>query len=372
MPKTLLFVIDGLSGGGAERIVLTLAKAMVAEGHHVIIASLRDEKAYPLPEGVRYLLVEDSYRGPFWRQTEIKRRARLLDRALAKELKGTIIDFVFSHLPKTDRIVVASKSLSLAWLCIHCALTAGELKNKRGLRRFFKQRQLIQTYSGRHLVTVSKGIQEDILAVGIRPATMVAIYNPLDLEGVRRKAQEKCSLEGECFLVHVGRFNNQKRHDRLLEAFQKSGYSGKLVLLGQGPKQQEIEEQAKKLGVADQVIFYGFVENPYPIIRAAEVLLLSSDYEGLPNVLVEALACGTQAVSTNCPYGPEEILQGVLAQGLCPLDSSSLAEAIQRVLATPSPITENLLEPFTLAESVKKYLALTLYERSGKEAKVEF
>lgn len=358
--KNILFIIDGLSGGGAERIVLTLAEAIAQQGHTVTIVSLRNECAYSIPEGIRYLVVEDRYRGLFWRQTEIKRRARVLDRALAHHFSGKKIDLAVSHLPKTDRIVAASLFLKEAWMCLHCALTAGELENKKGLRRFRKQRQLIKTYSGRKLITVSRALQEDVQAIGIRPAKMVAIYNPLDLERVRLAAEEKCPLEKERFLLHVGRFNKQKRHDRLFEAFKKSNYSGKLVLLGSGnhQEQERLQELARKQGIHEHVIFVGFVHNPYSYMRAAEALLLSSDYEGLPNVLVEAIACGTQLVSTNCPYGPTEILQGPLAQGLCELNPSALAEAINRVLSSPTPITTNMVAPFLLTQSVQHYLDL--------------
>lgn len=358
--QTILFLIDGLPGGGAEKVVLTLATTMVQEGHDVTLVSLRSECAYPIPEGINYVLVEDTYRGPFRRQTEIRRRARGLDKVLSKIFAGKKIDVAVSHLPKTDRIVAASRYLRDAWFCLHCALTAGELQNKKGLKRWRKQQQLIKTYSGRKLITVSRGLQKDVLAVGIRPAAMTTIYNPLALEKVRSAAQEPSPLEGEHFLLHVGRFNRQKRHDRLFEAFKISGYSGKLVLLGQGTPQEKLalEAQAQELGILEQLIFVGFVANPYPYMRAAEALVLSSDYEGLPNVLVEALACGTQVISTNCPYGPHEILQGNLAQGLCDLTAPALAEAINRVLASPVSITDNLLTPFTLKQSVHEYLRL--------------
>lgn len=102
----------------------------------------------------------------------------------------------------------------------------------------------------------------------------------------------------------------------------------------------------------------GFVSNPYSYMRAAEALILSSDYEGLPSVLIEALACGTQVISTDCPYGPAEILRGELSQGLCQLTAPALAEGIQRVLANPIKITEEMLAPFTLKESLKKYRSL--------------
>lgn len=358
--KNILFVIDGLAGGGAEQVVLRLSDAMSQAGHDVTIASLRREQAYAIPEGIRYLLIEDFYHGPFRRQTEIMRRARALDKAITSTFAGKKIDLAVSHLPKTDRIVAASKLLRDAWFCLHCALTAGELDNKRGLRRWFKKQQLIKTYSNRKLITVSQALQHDILSVGIHPAAVQTIYNPINVTAVRIQAQEPCPLEDQRFLLHVGRFNQQKRHDRLLEAFKMSGYEGKLLLLAQGTEAQytSIKQHAKKLGIFDRLLFGGFVTNPYPYIRCAEALVLSSDYEGLPNVLVEALACGTQVISTNCPYGPEEILQGDLSRGLSELTVPSLAAAIKRILSSPADITDNLLIPFTLEQSTNRYLDL--------------
>ncbi|MBX9742127.1 MAG: glycosyltransferase [Chthoniobacterales bacterium] len=358
----ILFLIDGLSGGGAERVIITLATAMTEKGHDVTIVSLRSGNAYPLPEGVHYYLVEDSYRGPFHRQTEIGRRARALDRALASLFSTKQIDLAISHLPKTDRIVAASKYLRNPWFCLHCALVAGELDNKKGWKRWRKHRQLIKTYSQKRLITVSEALEQDVRTIGIRPAFLRTIYNPFDLEKIRGAAQEKSAFEKEKFLLHVGRFHPQKRHDRLLEAFKLSGYPGKLVLLGEGDSQEKkkIEDIIEKQGLAGRVLFAGFVTNPYPVMRAAQALVLSSDYEGFGNVLVEALACSTQVVSTNAPYGPAEILRGPLAQGLSQLTAESLAAAMRRVIASPITITEEMLAPFTVHKSVENYLSLGL------------
>lgn len=358
--KSILFIIDGLSGGGAERVVLTLAESMAAAGDEVQIISLRNECAYSLPKGVKYHLVEDHYHGPFRRWREIKRRARSLDLAIETVLGGKKYDLVVSHLTKTDRIVAASNYLHEAWYCLHCAMSVGELANKHGLMRWRKQRQLVKLYNGKKLITVSHALQEDVRSIGIHPAKMITIYNPFDLKKIRALSQEPTNFDRERFLLHVGRFHPQKRHDRLLEAFQLSGYPGKLMLLGDGNSASKaaIEAKAKQLGIANRVVFAGFVSNPYAVMRAAEALVLSSDYEGLGNVLVEALVCGTQVISTNCPYGPSEILRGPLAQGLCEPTVTGLTEAIQRVLANPVPITEEMLAPFTIEEILEKYRAL--------------
>ncbi|WP_211236848.1 glycosyltransferase [Chitinimonas koreensis] len=358
-PLTVVLLIDGLPGGGAEKVVLTLAAAMARAGHAVTLLSLRAVCEYPVPPGVRYLLVEDRERGPLRRVGEIGRRARALDAALAATFGDAPIDLAISNLPKTDRIVAASKRLKRAWMCLHCALEVGSLAGRSGLKRWIKHRQLLRTYSGRRLITVSAALQDDVRALGIAPARMVTIYNPFEFEAIRAQAAEACPIEGD-FVLHVGRFNHQKRHDRLLEAFAQSRFGGRLVLLGSGGAAEvaPVRAQVEALGLADRVVFAGFQANPYPYMRAARALVLSSDYEGFGNVLVEALACGTPVVSTDCPSGPDEILTGPLATGLAELTPEALAAAIDRVLAAPPPIDPAALERFGVDHVTRQYLAL--------------
>jgi glycosyltransferase involved in cell wall biosynthesis len=211
------------------------------------------------------------------------------------------------------------------------------------------------------LITVSEGLQLDITELGrARPDRMITIPNPFDLDQIRTLSQDVCPLEGELFLLHVGRFRAVKRHDRLFEAFQLSNYAGKLVLLGTGSRQeeQELHYLCDQMGIEKRVIFAGFNTNPYPYLRAAEALILSSDFEGFGNVLVEALACGTPVVSTDCPYGPREILTGDLARGLSELSAESLAQCLNDILANPPIISSKHLERFTVQNVMEKYLAL--------------
>ncbi|TDR80771.1 glycosyltransferase [Paludibacterium purpuratum] len=355
------FIIDGLAGGGAERVVLTLADGIARRGHRVTIVSLRSARAFPIPDGVDMLEVADSYRGPLRRQLEIGRRARQLEHALSSYLAGNPFDLSISNLPKTDRIVAATPSLAKAWSCLHGAVVTTQLANKRGFKRWLKRRQLAATYRQRRLILVSPGLAQDVAQLGAEYLQGSQIIpNPFDLETIRRLAALPCPMEGEDYLVHVGRFHPIKRHDRLLAAFRHSGFSGKLVLLGDGStaEKQQIEKWADDLGIAERVVFAGFQDNPYPWLRAARALVLSSDSEGFGNVLVEALACGTPVVSTRCPFGPESILTGPLVTGLCDLNAPSLAAGIQRVLDAPPIIDEVALARFALNTVVDAYLAL--------------
>lgn len=363
------FIIDGLAGGGAERVVLTLAEGMVRKGHRVTVVSLRDACAYPIPDGVELLPVYDSYRGPLRRQLEIRRRAAALDRTLRAHFGARPFDLALSSLPKTDRIVAATPCLAHAWFCMHGAVASTQLAGKRGLKRWIKARQLARTYRGRPLVLVSPGLLDDMrqLGPGIGDCARV-IPNPFDLEAIRQQAAAPCPLEGSDFLLSAGRFHPLKRHDRLLEAFRLSGFEGRLVLLGTGSPEEtaRIRAQAERLGISERVVFAGFSDHPYPWLRAARALVLASDSEGFGNVLVEALACGTPVVSTRCPFGPESILTGELATGLCDLNAPALADGIRRILADPPAIDPAALARFATEHIVDAYLALGAAKEARK------
>jgi glycosyltransferase involved in cell wall biosynthesis len=366
-------IIDGLAGGGAERVVVTLAETMAQRGHRVTLVSLREEQAYPVPEGVEFLLVRNTYRGPLRRQTEIWRRAHQLDRLLRHNYGPHPFDLVISNLPKTDRIVAATPCLAHAWFCLHGAIAKTQLSCHKGLRRWLKRRQLRQTYDGRKLILVSAGLRSDILKqAGIRPQRLEVIPNPFDLARIRQQAAAPCPLDGEPFLLHVGRFHPLKRHDRLLAAFKLSGYPGKLVLLGTGSQaqQQALHQHADRLGMRERVLFAGFSNNPYPYLRAAQALVLSSDSEGFGNVLIEAMACGTPVISTRTP-GPESILTGDLARGLSALNDIALADTIKQILLDPPVITDDYLNTYSLDNVLEQYLKLISPETETLHAKAE-
>ena len=135
-----------------------------------------------------------------------------------------------------------------------------------------------------------------------------------------------------------------------------------MVVLGKGPEEKKIKLLAHKLGLSDNILFLGFQKNPYKYIKKAEVFVLSSFHEGFGNVIVEAMACGTPVVSTNCMSGPREIIENGENGILFPVaDQKALAEAVLKVLNNPSlsyKLSEQgkkRAEYFSIEKSVKKY-----------------
>lgn len=358
MHKRVLFVVDGLSGGGAEMTAIRLAEQMRGTGHDVAIANLRDEQDVPVPKGIELIPAFDTSPRRLRKVGEIGRRARILDEHLSRR---TPWDLVISTISQSDRIVARSSLGSAAWYVVATPPSARLLSGRRALKRFRRRRRLRDTYGGRKIVAVSEGVRRDLTRdLDIIPSRIETIYNPFDIDRIRGLAARACALAGREYLVHVGRFDAVKRHDRLLGAFARSSFEGRLVLVGTGTAEQvtRIRELIASMGLSSRVDQLGFQSNPYPFMLHARALVLSSDYEGFGNVLVESLICGTPVVSTDCPYGPAEILFGDLAVGMAELTEESLAAAIDRVVENPPAITEASYDRFEIGAITERYLAL--------------
>src|SRR5690606_2630061 len=187
-------------------------------------------------------------------------------------------------------------------------------------------------------------------------ARIVTIYNGFDLDEIRRRASlPEPGLPREPYIVHAGRFARQKRHDLLLDAYALAGLPHRLVLLTK--PSEELERMIAARGLSGRVTVAGFHETPFPWYANAALLVLSSDHEGFPNVLVEALACGTSVVSTDCPSGPREILQGELSRFLSPCgDVEALARNM--VVATRDHFSFGV----AIAEKFSEKTTLELFE----------
>jgi len=165
-------------------------------------------------------------------------------------------------------------------------------------------------------------------------------------------------------ILGVGRHHFQKGFDTLLRAFARvrQQMPARLVILGEGPERPNLERLAAELGVAADVDLPGFDPNPFRYMRWAGVFVLSSRYEGLPNVLIQALACGCPVVSTDCPSGPSEILDGGRYGALVPVDDvEAMAQAIVRaLLGQVAPAPAEWLEQFRVEAVAEQYLRVML------------
>jgi glycosyltransferase involved in cell wall biosynthesis len=332
-------------------------------GHQVSLFSLRKACDYPIPEGIDFQIIQDTCHKPWRKLSEITRRANQLDKAIEQAEQSGKFDVIFSHLHKTDRIVSHSRVLDRdkVWFCVHGMFSFSYLRHRRGLSRWLKHLKISHTYQHRNVVAVSGAVLHDLSsALGIKLRRTAVIHNPFNIPSIRQHADEPFEMQGQDYIIHVGRFHEHKRHDRLLRAYAQSNIDAPLVMMGNGSdaKIAQLKNLAAELGIAQKVIFRAFVPNPYPWIKGARLLVLSSDCEGFGNVLVEAIICQTPVVSTNCPGGPAEILTGPLARGLSDLTDDALAKTLSDIYTHPPALGSDTIASYGISAICQQYIDL--------------
>lgn len=221
------------------------------------------------------------------------------------------------------------------------------------------------------IVVVSGGVRDDMVQMTNIPKESInVIYNP-SVIGAEVLEKAQASLYHPWFkpgqppvIVAVGRLQIQKDYPMLLHAFaqMRRARPARLIILGEGKERPLLEQIIKELGLGHDVSLPGFVANPYAYMANAQLFALSSRWEGLPTVLIEALCCGTPAVATDCPSGPREILQNGRYGRLVPVgDVDAFAHAMRVSLDnhTRSAPVESW-QPYELETVTKQYLNLLL------------
>lgn len=338
--RKFAFVIPSLTGGGAERSTLILSRALNDLGHRSHVVSLYGHAAYDLSDEphVHFLPRRDAS-GKVSRRQRARRLERLVQRLEADD--GKRFDRIVAVHLGAHRVVVrcgfgrvlySVRNSSDGWLA---------RERKLGLLPYLKERRKLRVLHGKDLLAVSQGLRRELEASRfVRPRSVTTLYNPVDVETTRRLAKkEVAQVPNGRFVLHVGRWAIQKRHDVLFTAMRHVPRDCKLVLLVR--RTPRLENMIREAGLEGRVVLPGFQQNPYAWMRRAELTVLSSDFEGFPRTLIESIACGTPVVATDCPHGPNEILTGDLARWLVPTgDPDALGKKIVEALATPIDLSK--------------------------------
>lgn len=296
--RRIIFMINSLAGGGAERVMCTLLRHSEAEcnAFDVTLALLDDEPAaYTPPEWVKV------------RQLDARKaalRSAFAVRQLFEELRP---DLTLSFLTRSNIANVINA---------RCPCVISERANTSAHfppgRAGSVQRALVRmTYPrASHVIAVSEGVAKDLRDnFGVDGGKITTLSNPIDMDAIAAKAAQRPSVEIEGrYVLAAGRLAKSKNFPLLIRAFAAVETDWKLVIAGEGEERNALLALAAELGVADRVILPGFIGNPYPLMRGADLFVLSSNAEGFPNALVEAMALGVPVAAANCPSGPAEIL----------------------------------------------------------------
>lgn len=247
-------------------------------------------------------------------------------------------------------------------------VASAKLNSRKG-RKKLKQIKRIYPRADA-LIAPSQGLSQELKnAAGLNKLPIYSIPNTTIIPDIYRQAKEQVQhpwLEDkkEPVALSVARFAPQKNLSMLLEAFSKVRQfrNLRLIMLGDGPLKKKLQEKIFELGIDDAVSMPGHVKNPYAWMAKADLLTLSSAWEGSPNVLIEALALGMQVVSTDCPSGPAEILENGRYGRLVPIgDVQSMADAICETLDNPLEFTPSeAIQKYTAENSAETYLNVLL------------
>jgi len=325
-PLSLLVVSTILARGGAERFVATLLRHLDRERVRPELCLLREEVGYPLPEDVEVTRL--GYRSALDLPRTIRRLRRLIE---AREPAVVLGNITATNL--ACGMALAGIGHAPRWI----ARIGSSPRHLDGPVRAFLARRVLPAAD--LFVVNSSGLVAGLEAFYPFTAGRIRVLaNPTDFERIDRLALEPPVRErtgGGPVVLAVGRLFPEKRHDLMLEAVARVRRELPLELwiCGEGPGRRGLEREIIRRGLSGVVHLLGFCENPFALMRQADVFLMSSDHEGLPNALIEAQGLGLPAVSTRCPYGPQDIVEHERTGLLVPVgDVEALAAALLELL----------------------------------------
>lgn len=362
MMRRIGFVIVNLSGGGAERVVLHLAEMFQEKNVDVHIFILENVISYNVNQSIVHPLSEKYKKNKVFKNRAYQVLGKKLKESMLEiESDGIQFDMILSNLPAADRVVSLSELDRNIFYMMHTtySLEIEEMKKRKEyLRAYRRARYYRKLYKGKNLISVSRGIAKDLDELGIDYASNNVIYNPFDQERIKALGNEEClDIPSEEYMVIAAAFRKEKRLDIALKAYAKLIDPPKLKLLCK--KDEVLVKMIKDFELEDKVEILGFKKNPYPYMKHAKLLILSSEREGLPTVLIEALILGTPVVSTDCNSGPNEILTGELSQYLAKVnDPIDLSQKITLALKGYPLIKDKHTEKFNKENIFKNYMFL--------------
>jgi len=418
--KRIAIVFHGLSGGGMERSMLRLASGLRDRGHMVdiVVQRCRGELVDEVPD--RIAVYETSEQpakksnttlGKIVRKTKKRRRALRLRADLLCGAPSSLRLFLSSDLKalrplgrleplpglvrylrrqQPDAVLAAEPHYNaLAVLARRVARVRTRIVLSERIQPSMRERRhgpwrhpylkdfLRRTYlSADAIVAVSNGVADDLAKCsGIPRERIRTIYNPIVGPDITAMAEQPLAepffgLDTPPVVLAVGRLDPQKDYSTLVRAFARlrNKREARLLILGAEHRlhplyQQEIMDLAAELGIAEDLMLPGYVNNPFAYMARAGVFVLSSTHEGLPGVLIQALACGCPTVSTDCPSGPREILENGRYGALVPVgDDAAMAAAIEQTLDKPiaSEVLKARADTFSIDRAVDSYLQVLL------------
>jgi N-acetylgalactosamine-N,N'-diacetylbacillosaminyl-diphospho-undecaprenol 4-alpha-N-acetylgalactosaminyltransferase len=305
--KIVIF-INSLEGGGAERVVTTLLNSF-ADKYECYLILMENKISYDLDSRIKIInLNEESNQNGFIKLL----RLPIIAYKLGKIVKEYKFSKVISFLHRANYVNVLAKRFGYHKAIISERIASSSLYHDDSITSKISKFLIKYLYNKADLIiSVSKAIVNDLKYNFEIKVEQKVIYNPYDIDKIEKLSNEaiEIQIDKEKSIIAVGSLQKRKNYSLLLESFSKlKDEEFKLYILGKGEEEFYLKSLASTLNISDRVVFLGFDNNPYKYLSKCGIFVLTSNSEGFPNVLIEAMICGCRVISTDCLSGPREIL----------------------------------------------------------------
>lgn len=318
--KTLMFYINSLNKGGAERVLLQLAERFASIGYRaVFVTSFKSADEYPVPKNVERISMEQENLPQSRLKKNINRISAL--RKLCREYKPEAL-IAFMAEPNFRAVLAA------AGLPVKTIISVRNTPDKEYAGKLFR-------FVGQHILPMADGCVFQTEDARSWFPEKLQRKSKIIMNQVSRSFFDEPAADEHKDIYAVGRLNHQKNFPMLIRAFAQLPDTGdRLIIHGEGEKRGELEALIKELGLEGRVLLPGLSSNVAKDIKGAKIFVLPSDFEGMPNALLEAMALGLCCISTDCPCGgPRAIIQDGVNGRLIPVgNEEALAKAMAELL----------------------------------------
>ncbi len=359
LSRGVAIFLPALYGGGAERTLLKLAGGIARRGYSVDLVLARAEGPLleEVPASVRVIDLH-APRDLLGLPSLVRYLIREQPGAIVSGLHTNIIAIWAKQIARVKTRVVVSERNNLSSMVSHYTSDIRMRLMPILVRLFYPRANCV--------VAVSKGVADDLVRIAkIPPDRVRVIYNPVVTPELKKKALDPLqhawlAPNQPPVILGMGRLTAQKDFQTLIKAFAQVSQRRqvRLMILGEGEDRSALESLVRQLGLETKVALPGYIINPYPYMLRASIFVLSSRWEGLPGVLIEALYCGVPIISTDCPSGPREILANGKYGKLVPVgDVDDLAKSIEGLLnGNNSSTPPESWQPYELEYVVDQYI----------------
>jgi N-acetylgalactosamine-N,N'-diacetylbacillosaminyl-diphospho-undecaprenol 4-alpha-N-acetylgalactosaminyltransferase len=370
--KKLSILIYSLAFGGAERVVSILLKELQHK-FNITLVLMNDIILYDIPKNLKIIYLEKSQPSEIGILKLLK--LPLLGLRYTKLCKENNIDISLSFMNRPNYINNISKILGNKSKIIINERAMPSLQHKSGVKGFINRVLIKKLYSKSNIIMANSIGNSLDLVNNFNAGNVITINNPFDIKNINKLSKEYAEVDKNNFtFITIGRLDNGKNHQLIISAMK--GIDAKLYIIGNGELREKLEKQIKDLRLINKVFLLGHQKNPYKYLSKVDCFVFSSNNEGFPNVLVEALACGLPVISTDCQSGPREILAPMSEMGfklsndielseygiLFPTNNKNYLEQAMKIIINNSILRDNYINKsiqrandFNLENIIKKY-----------------